>query len=143
MSENKFWLLKTEPDHYSYADLERDGATVWDGVSNNAALMHIRNMRLGDLALIYHTGEERQAVGVAEVTSEPYPDPKAGDAKLVVVDVRPLRRLPRPVTLASVKADPAFGDFALVRQGRLSVVPVAPEQWRRLLALAGESEDRR
>ena len=143
MSENQFWLLKTEPDHYSYADLERDGATVWDGVSNNAALMHIRKMRTGDLALIYHTGEERQAIGVAEVTSEPYPDPKAADAKLVVVDVRPLRRLPRPVTLANVKADPAFADFALVRQGRLSVVPVAPEDWRRLLALAGESEGQR
>jgi predicted RNA-binding protein with PUA-like domain len=138
MSENNFWLLKTEPGDYAYADLERDGATVWDGVSSNAALMHLRKIRPGDLALIYHTGEERQAVGVAQVTSEPYPDPKAGDAKLVVVDVRPLRRLPRPVTLAVVKADPAFANFALVREGRLSVVPVAPEQWRRLLALAGE-----
>jgi predicted RNA-binding protein with PUA-like domain len=135
---NKFWLLKTEPDHYAYADLERDGATVWDGVSNNAALLHIRAMRPGDLALIYHTGEERQAVGVAEVTSEPYPDRQAGDPKLVVVDVRPLRRLPRPVTLSAVKADAAFADFALVRQGRLSVVPVNPEQWQRLLAMAGE-----
>jgi predicted RNA-binding protein with PUA-like domain len=139
MSENKCWLLKTEPDDYAYADLERDGATVWDGVSNNAALMHIRTMRPGDLALIYHTGAERQAVGLAEVTSAPYPDPKAGDAKLVVVDVRPLRRLTRPVTLADVKAEPAFADFALVRQGRLSVVPVTPDQWRRLLAMAGEA----
>ena len=136
-----YWLLKSEPDHYSYADLERDGATVWDGVSNNAALMHLRAMRPGDMALIYHTGEERQAVGVAEITSEPYPDPQAGDPKLVVVDVRPLRRLPRPVPLAAVKADAAFADFALVRQGRLSVVPVAPDQWRRLLEMAGESED--
>ena len=142
MTENKCWLLKTEPGDYAYADLERDGATVWDGVSNNAALMHLRTMRPGDLALIYHTGDERQAVGVAEVTSGPYPDPKAGDAKLVVVDVRPLRTLPRPVTLAAIKADPAFADFALVRQGRLSVVPVAPEHWRRLLAMAGEPEDR-
>ena len=139
MTANSLWLLKTEPDHYSYADLERDGATVWDGVSNNAALIHIRNMRPGDLALIYHTGDERQAVGLAEVTSAPYPDPKLGDPKLVVVDVRPLRRLPRPVTLAAVKADPAFAGFALVREGRLSVVPVSPEQWGRLMALAGES----
>jgi predicted RNA-binding protein with PUA-like domain len=142
MSGNSFWLLKTEPDHYSYADLERDGTTVWDGVSNNAALKNIRDMRPGDLALIYHTGEERRAVGLAEVTSEPYPDPRDGDPKLVVVDVRPLRPLPRPVTLADIKNDTAFADFALVRQGRLSVVPVAPDQWWRLLAMAGESEDR-
>jgi predicted RNA-binding protein with PUA-like domain len=143
MSGNSLWLLKTEPDHYAYADLERDGATVWDGVSNNAALKHMRDMRPGDLALIYHTGEERQAVGLAEITSEPYADPQAGDPKLVVVNVRPLRRLPRPVTLAQVKADTSFANFALVRQGRLSVVPVAPEEWRGLLAMAGEAEDRR
>jgi len=134
----RFWLLKTEPDHYSYADLERDGATIWDGVANNTALMHIRTMQPGDLALIYHTGDQRQAVGLAEITSPPYPDPRAGDPKLVVVDLRPLRRLPQPVTLAAVKADPAFADFALVRQGRLSVVPVTPEQWRKLLGMAGE-----
>jgi predicted RNA-binding protein with PUA-like domain len=138
MIANSLWLLKTEPDNYSYADLERDGATVWDGVSSNAALKHMRGMQPGDLALIYHTGDERQAVGLAEVTSAPYPDPKLGDPKLVVVDVRPLRRLPRPVTLAAVKADPAFAGFALVREGRLSVVPVSPEQWGRLMALAGE-----
>jgi len=135
---NRFWLLKTEPEHYSYADLERDGATVWDGVANNAALLHIRSMQPGDLALIYHTGDQRQAVGLAEITSAPYPDPQAGDPKLVVVDLRPLRQLPQPVTLAAVKADPAFADFALVRQGRLSVVPVTPEQWGKLLGMAGE-----
>ena len=133
-----YWLLKTEPDNYSYADLERDGATTWDGVANNTALMHIRTMQPGDLALIYHTGDERQAVGLAEITSAPYADPKLGDPKLVVVDLRPLHRLPQPVSLAAVKADPAFADFALVRQGRLSVVPVTPEQWRKLLGMAGE-----
>ncbi|MFL5805930.1 MAG: EVE domain-containing protein [Roseiflexaceae bacterium] len=139
MSSNSLWLLKTEPDSYAYADLERDGATVWDGVSSNAALKHMRAMRPGDLALIYHTGDERQAVGLAEVTSAPYADPRADDPKLVVVDVRPLRRLARPVTLARVKADESFAGFALVREGRLSVVPVTPEQWARLLALAGEA----
>ena len=133
-----YWLLKTEPEAYAYADLERDQATAWDGVSNNAALIHIRTMRPGDLALIYHTGDERRAVGLAEVTSAPYPDPKLGDHRLVVVDIRPLRPLSRPVSLADVKADPAFADFALVRQGRLSVVPVSPEQWLRLMAMAGE-----
>jgi predicted RNA-binding protein with PUA-like domain len=139
MSGNSFWLLKTEPDHYAYADLERDGATAWDGVSNNTALMHIRTMRPGDQALIYHTGDERQVVGLAEVTSAPYADPRLADPRLVVVDVRPLRRLARPVTLAAVKADPAFADFALVRLGRLSVVPVSAEQWARLMAMAGEA----
>jgi predicted RNA-binding protein with PUA-like domain len=107
-------------------------------VSNNAALKNIRAMQPGDQALIYHTGDERQAIGLAEITSAAYPDPKAGDEKLVVVDVRPLRQLARPVTLAAVKSDPAFADFALVRQGRLSVAPVAPEHWARLLAMAGE-----
>jgi predicted RNA-binding protein with PUA-like domain len=133
-----YWLLKTEPDNYSYDDLERDGATVWDGVANNTALMHIRTMQPGDLALIYHTGDQRQAVGLAEITSAPYADPKLGDPKLVVVDLRALRRLPRPVTLVAIKADPAFADFALVRLGRLSVVPVTPEQWGKLLRMAGE-----
>jgi predicted RNA-binding protein with PUA-like domain len=135
---NRFWLLKTEPDHYSYADLERDGATVWDGVASNAALKHMRGMQPGDLALIYHTGDQRQAVGLAEITSAPYADPQAGDPKLVVVDLRPLRQLLRPVTLAAVKADPLFADFALVREGRLSVVPATDAQWARLLQMAGE-----
>ncbi|MDQ2996299.1 MAG: EVE domain-containing protein [Chloroflexota bacterium] len=135
----RFWLLKTEPDNYSYADLERDGATVWDGVGNNTALMHIRTMQPGDLALIYHTGDQRQAIGLAEITSAPYADPQAGDPKLVVVDLRPLRRLLLPVTLVAVKADPQFADFALVRQGRLSVVLVTPEQWAKLLEMAGEA----
>lgn len=135
---NKFWLLKTEPEAYSYADLERDESTVWDGVSSNAALKNIRDMRPGDLALIYHSGDERQAVGLAEVTRVPYADPRLGDPKLAVVDVKALRRLAKPVTLAEVKADPAFADFALVRQSRLSVVAVTPEQWHRLLAMAEE-----
>ena len=137
----RYWLLKTEPDNYSYADLERDGATIWDGVGNNTALMHIRTMQPGELALIYHTGDQRQAVGLAEITSAPYADPQAGDPKLVVVDLRPLRRLLLPVTHAAVKADPQFADFALVRQGRLSVVPVTSEQWGKLLGMAGETKE--
>lgn len=135
-----YWLLKTEPQAYSYADLLREGGTVWDGVTNNVALKHLRTMQPGDQALIYHTGDERRAVGLAEVTSAPYPDPRQDDPRLVVVDVRPLRLLPRPVDLATIKADPFFAEFALVRQGRLSVVPVTPEQWARLLAMAGLEE---
>jgi len=134
-----YWLLKTEPDAYSYADLARDTTTVWDGVANNAALKYMRAMQPGDMALIYHTGDERRAVGLAEVVRGPYPDPRQGDERLVVVDVRAVRALPRSVELAAIKADPFFADFALVRQGRLSVVPVSPEQWGRLMALAGEA----
>ncbi|KPV48723.1 ubiquinol-cytochrome C reductase, partial [Kouleothrix aurantiaca] len=104
----QYWLLKTEPDDYSFADLTRDGGTVWDGVSNNAALIHLRAMQPGDQALIYHTGDERQAVGIATITSAPYADPKRGNPKRVVVDVAPLRLLARPVTLAAIKAEPAF-----------------------------------
>jgi predicted RNA-binding protein with PUA-like domain len=133
-----YWLLKSEPEVYSYADLQRDGATIWDGVNNNAALMYLRRMQPGDLALIYHTGDERQAVGLAEITSLPYPDPKLQDEKLVVVDVRALQLLAQPVGLAAIKAEPFFADFALVRQGRLSVVPVNEEQWAKLMAMAGE-----
>ncbi len=136
----QYWLLKTEPDVYSFADLVREGRTVWDGVANNVALKHIRTMQSGDLALIYHTGEERQAVGLAQVVSDPYPDPKQDDPRLVVVDVAPLQPLPQPITLAVIKADPFFADFALVRQGRLSVVPVTAAQWERLLAMAGVSQ---
>lgn len=132
-----YWILKTEPDSYSYADLVRDGGAVWDGVANNAALLHMRAMAPGDRALIYHTGDERAAVGLADVTSAAYPDPQLGDPKLVVVDVRPAGALARPVGLAAIKADPFFADFALVRQGRLSVVPVSAAQWERLMAMAG------
>jgi predicted RNA-binding protein with PUA-like domain len=138
-----YWVLKTEPTSYSYTDLERDGSTVWDGVRNSAALKQMRAMQPGDMVLIYHTGTERQAVGIAEVTSTPYVDPdyeplpdRKNPTEPLVVDVRAIRRLVRPVTLAVMKADPYFADFALVRQGRLSVVPVTPEQWTRLLAMA-------
>lgn len=137
MSGTQFWLLKSEPEAYCYADLEREGETIWDGVSNNAALKHIRAMQPGDQALIYHTGDERRAIGLAELVSAPFPDPRQSDPKLVVVRLRALRPLPRPVDLAAIKADPFFADFALVRQGRLSVVPVSPEQWARLMGMAG------
>jgi predicted RNA-binding protein with PUA-like domain len=128
------WLLKEEPEHYSYADLERDGRTVWDGVTNNLALKNLRSMRPGDTAFFYHTGAEKAVVGVVEVVSAPYADPAETDPRLVVVDVRPLRRLKRPVTLAEIKEDPALADWDLVRNSRLSVVPVSQDQWRRVEA---------
>jgi len=130
------WLLKTEPSTYSFADLERDKRAVWDGVSNALALKHMRTMKRGDLAFIYHTGDEKQIVGIADVTSDAYPDPKEKDPRLVVVDLKPRERLPRPVTLAEVKADAGFRDFELVRIGRLSVMPVSEARWKKLLRMA-------
>lgn len=135
----RYWLLKSEPEEYSFGDLLRDGATVWDGVANNTALKFMREMQAGDIALIYHTGDQRRAVGLAEITRAAYPDPRGDDPKLLVVDVRPVRALQQPITLAAVKAEPAFADFALVRQGRLSVVPVDLAQWAQLMSLAGEA----
>jgi len=136
----QYWLLKTEPSDYSYADLNRDGKTVWDGVSNNLALKHLRNIKAGDWAFLYHTGKERALVGIAEVISDPYPDPKKSNVKLVVVDVKAREELPQSVSLADVKADSEFSDFLLVRLSRLSVMPVTPPQWNRLLAMAGASQ---
>jgi predicted RNA-binding protein with PUA-like domain len=132
------WLLKTEPSTYAFADLERDKKAVWDGVSNALALKHLRSMKRGDLAFIYHTGDEKQIVGIAEVTSDAYPDPKENDTRLVVVDLKPRDRLSRPVTLAEVKADGEFWDFELVRMGRLSVMPVSEERWKKLMKMALE-----
>jgi predicted RNA-binding protein with PUA-like domain len=130
------WLVKSDPETYSFADLRRDGRTVWDGVANALALKHIRAMRSGDSVLVYHTGDERAIVGTARVASDPYADPKAGDEKLAVVDLAAGEPLPRPVALAAVKSDPAFADFALVRQGRLSVMPVPEPLWNRIVELA-------
>ncbi len=131
-----YWLLKTEPDCYAWDDLVRDKSTRWDGVSNALALKHIRNMRKGDLALVYHTGDERAAVGVAEVRSEPYSDPNEQDERLVVIDLKPKSKLPHPVTLSDIKADPAFAGWDFLRIGRLSVVPVPDKMWARVLELS-------
>jgi predicted RNA-binding protein with PUA-like domain len=130
------WLLKSDPEAYSFADLERDGRTRWDGVSNNLALKNLRNFRRGDAALIYHTGGERAIVGTAEVTSDPYPDPKRKDARLVVVDLKTGSRLVRPVSLDEIKRHPALKSFDLVRLPRLSVMPVSDAQWKLLMQLA-------
>ncbi len=131
-----YWLLKSEPDVYSWNDLVRDKKTAWDGVANNTALMHIREMTKGDLAIIYHTGDERQAVGIAEVVSGSYPDPKESDEKLVVMDIKPKKKLANPITLAQFKADKAFEGWIMLRIGRLSVVPVPPEMWKHILEIS-------
>jgi predicted RNA-binding protein with PUA-like domain len=133
-----YWILKTEPSSYSFEQLEREKTAVWDGVKNNLALKHIRQMTPGDRVLIYHTGDEKAVVGLAEVVSVPYPDPKNKDPKLVVVDLKAAGRLPQPVPLAAIKADAALADLALVRMGRLSVAPATEPQWKRLLQLGGK-----
>jgi predicted RNA-binding protein with PUA-like domain len=130
------WLFKSDPETYSFYDLEREGQTVWDGVSNNLALKHLRSVGKGDSALIYHTGEERAIVGIAEVLRDAYPDPKQKDSRLVVVDVKAVKRLRHPVSLEEIKKQPSLKDFALVRLPRLSVMPVSENQWAELLALA-------
>jgi predicted RNA-binding protein with PUA-like domain len=128
-----YWLFKQEPSTYNYQQLEKDGKTAWDGVANNLALKHLRSVKKGDRALFYHTGDERQAVGIMEIISEPYPDPK--DRSLAIVDVKPAGRLAKPVTLEQVKADPAFAGWELVRISRLSVMPVPEKLWDRILKM--------
>ena len=135
---SSYWIVKTEPSTYSYDDLERQKTAVWDGVKNNLALKHLRQMKPGDRVLVYHTGDEKAVVGVAEVTSAAYPDPKQKDPKLAVVDLRAVGRLPRPVPLAEIKKDQAFADLGLVRIGRLSVMPASAEQFKRLVSLGGK-----
>jgi predicted RNA-binding protein with PUA-like domain len=134
-----YWLLKTEPGTYSWDDLARDKSAVWDGVSNATALKHIRSMKKGDLVLVYHTGDERAAVGIAEVKSAPYADPKQDDERLVVFDLKPKKKLPGPVSLATIKADKAFAGWDFLRIGRLSVVPVPEPMWERILKLSEEA----
>lgn len=131
-----YWLLKTEPSEYSYADLEREKQTVWSGVSNNLALQHLRRMRMGDLAIIYHTGSEKAAVGVAEVGSDPYADPKLNDPKRVVVDIKSRHPLNRLVPLSEMKSHGKLKDFELVRNSRLSVMPVSAEIWKIIMKLS-------
>ena len=130
------WLLKTEPSTYSFDDLLKEKSAVWDGITNAAALKHLREMKTGDDLLIYHTGDEKAVVGTAMVSKAAYADPKQDDPKLVVIGVKPGKRLAQPVTLAQIKADKRFGGWDLIRIGRLSVVPTSDEQWNAIMGLA-------
>jgi predicted RNA-binding protein with PUA-like domain len=132
-----YWILKTEPSAYSFDQLERDGHAVWDGVKNPVALKNLRAMAKGDALLIYHTGDEKSVIGLAEVTKPAYPDTKKKDPKLVVIELKPGKRLPRPVPLAAIRAEKALAGLALVRAPRLSVVPADAVQWKTLLSLGG------
>jgi predicted RNA-binding protein with PUA-like domain len=131
------FLFKTEPSTYSYADLVRDKRTVWDGVSNPVALRHLGSLKKGDTVVIYHTGDEKSAVGLAKALRDPFPDPKLQDPKRLVTEIAPDRSLPKPVTLAQVKADAVLKGTELARLPRLSIMPFTETQFRRLLELAG------
>jgi predicted RNA-binding protein with PUA-like domain len=132
----KKWLFKSDPEHYSYQDLAKDKKTVWDGISNNLALKHLRNVRRGDEVMIYHSGGERAVVGLAEVLSDPYQDPKKKEVRLVVVDIAARGTVPRVIGLGEIKKHAGLKDFDLVRLPRLSVMPVSEKHWKALLALA-------
>lgn len=130
-----YWLMKSEPDKYSWDDLNRDGSTYWDGVRNYTARNNLTAMKKGDLAFYYHSNEGKEIVGVAKVTKESYPDPTVDDERWVVVDIEPVKALKQPVTLAAVKSDKKLENMALVKQSRLSVQPVTAEEFQRVLVL--------
>ena len=131
------WLMKSEPESYSWSDLERDGNTEWDGVRNNAARLHLKAMKPGDEAFFYHSMSDKAVVGIMRIVRGAQPDPK--DADWVSVRVEPVRQLARPVSLLEIKATPALGQMELIRQSRLSVAPVRDVEWSKILELAGES----
>ncbi|WP_374533915.1 EVE domain-containing protein [Phenylobacterium sp.] len=132
------WLVKSEPDTYAYADLERDGRTVWDGVRNHAAAGHLKAMKIGDQVFFYHSQQGKDVVAVAQVAKEAFPDASDPTGRFVAVELTPVRKLKRPVTLADMKANPALADMAMLRQGRLSVSPVTDAEWTAILKMAGE-----
>jgi predicted RNA-binding protein with PUA-like domain len=130
------WLVKEEPEHYGYDQLERDRKTVWAGVRNPLAQKHLRTIRKGDRIFYYHTGKEKAVVAIARALGDAYPDPGDSAGKSYVVDVAPEKRLARPVTLAAIKADRAFASFPLVRMSRLSVMPVSDAEWTRIVDMS-------
>ena len=131
-----YWLLKSEPGSWSWNDQVRDGRTHWNGVRNHQAANNMKAMKLGDRAFFYHSVDEKRIVGIVEVVKEYYPDPSDSSGRFGMVDVAAVKPVARPVTLAEIKAEPRLADLPLVRQSRLSVVPVSPEQWTLLCAMA-------
>ena len=134
-----YWLAKQEPSGprgYNFETLKKDKKTVWDGVHNNLALKHMREMKTGDLVLFYHTGDERQAVGIMEIVSEPYPNPKEDNKRFIVVDVKYKKSLKRPVTLDEIKKQKLFQNWELIRISRLSVMPVPKHIWDTIIDIS-------
>lgn len=133
----RYWLLKSEPSAYSWDRLVKDKRTDWSGVRNHQAANNLKAMQRGDRAFFYHSGEDKAIVGIAEIVKEAYPDPGDKEGRFVMVDVAPLEPVKAPVSLAAIKAEKRLADFALVRQSRLSVVPVSAEEWRLLCKMGG------
>lgn len=132
------WLVKTDPETYTIEDLERDGRTAWDGVRNALAIIHLKAMKPGDSALVYHSGADKALVGLAEIVSEPRPDPTDPSGKSVCPDLRHVRTFARRPTLKEIKAEPKLEGLELIRMSRLSVMPVSEAHWKVLLKMAGE-----
>jgi predicted RNA-binding protein with PUA-like domain len=132
-----YWLVKSEPNKYAFADLQRDGKTVWDGVRNNAAALHLKAMKLGDEVLYYHSQEGLEVVGVAKVVKESFLDPSDPAGRFVAVELAPECALKQPVSLQAMKANPELAGLEMIRQGRLSVSPVRPAEWSAILKMAG------
>jgi predicted RNA-binding protein with PUA-like domain len=130
------WLFKEEPTHYSFDELVKDKKTVWSGVKNPLAQKHLHGVKRGDRVFYYHTGDEKAVVGVAKALGNSYPDPHDKTGKQAVVDIAPVKRLARPVTLAEIKSDRAFANFPLVRIARLSVMPVSDQEWDQIIHMA-------
>ena len=135
-----YWLIKSEPFKYSWEQFEKDGVTFWDGVRNYGARNNLRAMKKGDLLLFYHSNEGLEIVGIAKVVKEHYQDPTTEDANWVVVDVKPVKRMKQPVSLATIKSDPRLKEMALVRLGRLSVQPVTDEEWKIVVNELGKTK---
>ena len=133
-----YWLVKSEPAKYAFADLQKDGKTVWDGVRNNTAALHLKAMTAGDEVLYYHSVDGLAVVGVAKVVKEAFLDPSDPAGRFVAVELAPVRALPKPVTLAQLKSNPKLADMAMLRLFRLSVSPVKPDEWAEILQMAGE-----
>ena len=131
------WLVKSEPKTFSFADLQRDGKTTWDGVRNHTAAQNLKAMKVGDEVLFYHSQDGLEVVGIAKVAREAFPDTSDPTGRFVAVELTPVRPLAKPVKLSQMKADPALAEMVVVRQGRLSVSPVKPDEWKRILELAG------
>ena len=133
----QYWLVKSEPEAYAWTDLVRDKKTAWTGVRNNAARLHLKAMQRGDEVLFYHSVAEKSVVGVARVTKTAFPDPTADEEGWLAVELAPVKALPHPVTLAQIKTEATLREIGLVRQGRLSVMPLKPAEFARLLKLGG------
>ncbi|HSN89201.1 MAG TPA: EVE domain-containing protein [Thermoanaerobaculia bacterium] len=139
VSQDNYWVLVTDPNEYSFRDLERDTQTVWDGVADYVSLKNLRDLDQGEQVLIFHSGDQMAFVGTARIVSDPYPNPRETDASMMVVDVEPLDPLDPPVPLLDLQDRPEFQDFDLVSEPEIEVAPITPEQWERILEMSRDA----